>query len=187
MTNEELITTIRNKVERQFSVFLNFSNASQEYGYHKALEFVLSVLSDIEKSEKSTNQDELEKEINRYLEPIHAADIQFEPFTQMTRCARHFAKWGAKWQAEQLLKSSPLPEDTILFNKGVEEGKRLMMEEAVEGVVEDVSFNNGEKHNTIRFSFDEESLHSESRIWFPRCGKDGDKVRIIILKEEEEK
>ena len=39
---------------------------------------------------------------------------------------------GAKWQAEQLLKSSPLPEDTVLFNKGVEEGKRLMMEEAVE-------------------------------------------------------
>lgn len=36
---------------------------------------------------------------------------------------------GAKWQAEQLLKSSPLPEDTILFNKGVAEGRRLMMEE----------------------------------------------------------
>lgn len=33
---------------------------------------------------------------------------------------------GAKWQAEH----TPLPEDTVLFNKGVEEGKRLMMEEA---------------------------------------------------------
>jgi hypothetical protein len=52
MTNEELITTIRNKVERQFSAFLNLSNASQEYGYHKALEFILSILSDIEESEK---------------------------------------------------------------------------------------------------------------------------------------
>ena len=38
----------------------------------------------------------LEEEINRYLEPIHAADIQFEPFTQMTKCARHFAEWGAE-------------------------------------------------------------------------------------------
>lgn len=44
---------------------------------------------------------------------------------------------GAKWQAEQLLKSSPLPEDTVLFNKGVEEGKRLMMEEAVKWLVDD--------------------------------------------------
>ena len=32
---------------------------------------------------------------------------------------------GAKWQAEH----TPLPEDTVLFNKGVEEGKRLMIEE----------------------------------------------------------
>ena len=32
---------------------------------------------------------------------------------------------GAKWQAKQLLKGSPLPEDTVLFQKGVEEGRRL--------------------------------------------------------------
>lgn len=35
---------------------------------------------------------------------------------------------GAKWQAEQLLKGSPLPEDTILFQKGVAEGRRLERE-----------------------------------------------------------
>lgn len=32
---------------------------------------------------------------------------------------------GAKWQEDH----TPLPEDTVLFNKGVEEGKRLMMDE----------------------------------------------------------
>lgn len=32
---------------------------------------------------------------------------------------------GAKWQADH----TPLPEDTVLFNKGVEEGKRLAEEE----------------------------------------------------------
>lgn len=69
---------------------------------------------------------------------------------------------------------------------GMEEQKNQMMKEAVEGVIEEASFNNGEKHNTIRFSFDEESLHVENRIWFPRSGKDGDKVRIIVLKAEEE-
>ena len=49
-----------------------------------------------EDSEKPMNQEELEEEINRYLEPIYADDIQFEPFTQMTKCARHFAQWGAE-------------------------------------------------------------------------------------------
>ena len=64
--------------------------------------------------------------------------------------------------------------------------KERMMKDAVEGEIEEVSFNNGEEHNTIRFSFDEESLHVENRIWFPRSGKDGDKVRIVVLKEEED-
>lgn len=38
---------------------------------------------------------------------------------------------GAKWQAEQLLKSSPLPEDTLIFRKGVEEGRRLEREDTL--------------------------------------------------------
>lgn len=36
---------------------------------------------------------------------------------------------GAKWQANQLLKGSPLPEDTVLFQKGVAEGRRLERED----------------------------------------------------------
>lgn len=77
---------------------------------------------------------------------------------------------GAKWQAEQLLKSSPLPEDTVLFNKGVEEGKRLMMEEAVEGeVVQDLKGVNRVKS----FGKIPEWLHF------------GDKVRIIVCKKED--
>jgi hypothetical protein len=38
---------------------------------------------------------------------------------------------GAKWQAKQLLKGSPLPEDTVLFQKGVEEGRRLEKDDLV--------------------------------------------------------
>lgn len=63
--------------------------------------------------------------------------------------------------------------------------KEQMMKEAVEGKIEEVSFNNGELHNTIFFSFNEESLHVENRIWFPRCGKEDDKVKIIVIKENE--
>lgn len=36
---------------------------------------------------------------------------------------------GAVWQANRLLKGSPLPEDTVLFQKGVEEGRRLEKED----------------------------------------------------------
>lgn len=43
----------------------------------------------------------------------------------MEYIARHFAEW----QKKQLLKSSPLPEDTVLFNKGVAEGRKLEREE----------------------------------------------------------
>jgi hypothetical protein len=43
-------------------------------------------------------------------------------------------KARAQWQAEHT-EDYPMPEDTVLFQKGVEEGKRLMMEEAIEGRV----------------------------------------------------
>ena len=75
---------------------------------------------------------------------------------------------GAKWQAEH----APLPEDTILFNKGVEEGKRLMMEEAVEYEVWDFS----------------SSLEACPHVNIPLDNKqyrNGDKVRVIVLPKED--
>lgn len=71
---------------------------------------------------------------------------------------------------EQLLKGSPLPEDTVLFQKGVEEGKRLMMEDAVEGVV--YRYESYQKIATaIIVDIPREIL--------------GNKVKIIIVKEKE--
>lgn len=103
MTTEELITTIRNKVEGQFSVFLNLSNASQEYGYHKALEFVLSVLSDIEKSlpAKVADGEVLEKEIikcwQEWISPSNKQSVEgVLPLSEFAFYARHFAQWGAE-------------------------------------------------------------------------------------------
>ena len=43
--------------------------------------------------------------------------------------------YGIEWQKKQI----PMPEDTVLFNKGVAEGKRLMLEEAMEGEVENAT------------------------------------------------
>lgn len=72
---------------------------------------------------------------------------------------------GANWQADH----TPLPEDTVLFNKGVAEGKRLMMEEAVGGeVTQDNSGNNVVRSGVFNKDFEY-----------------GDKVRIIILPKED--
>lgn len=76
--------------------------------------------------------------------------------------ARHFAEWG--------MNQCPLPEDTTIFLKGVAEGKRLMMEEAVEGYV-----NYYEDAVGI--------LMAEAQVGCPY--HNGDKVKIIIVKENE--
>ena len=103
---------------------------------------------------------DLEKEMDEYFENMVVQEHENIFEDTYHNIARHFYELGKQAMKEQMLK------------------------DAVEGEIEDVSFNNGEVHNTIRFSFDEESLHVENRIWFPRSGKDGDKVRIIIVKED---
>lgn len=117
----------------------------------------------IVKSEEGVPND-LEEAADKYAE-----ELTSEPYLQVVHKTDFIA--GAKWQAEQLLKSSPLPEDTVLFNKGVEEGKRLMMEEAVEGEVMTNGF-----------------YPYEPRIVapYPNCPYDfGDKVRVIVLPKED--
>ena len=73
---------------------------------------------------------------------------------------------GAKWHADH----APLPEDTLMFNYGVAEGKRLMMEEAVEADVISNAY-----PTTIQFrTFDNRFHH-------------GDKVHIIVIPNTDEK
>lgn len=93
---------------------------------------------------------------------------------------------------------APLPEDTVLYNKGVAEGRRLeseenkdrdivfwrgiqyaremMMKEAVEGEVMD-------------FCFVREVNYSSAKIEFSTIPelKVGNKVRVIVLPKENEK
>ena len=77
---------------------------------------------------------------------------------------------GAEWAREQM----PLPEDTLIFRKGVEEGKRLMMEDAVEADV-----------NVYRDPAGGESW-AEFVVRMPTQNL-GDKAKIIILPKEGER
>lgn len=73
----------------------------------------------------------LENEISKSIENLEGCSTKIDGNPEyhlisdedIRKFARHFARWGAD--------HTPLPEDTVLFNKGVEEGKRLIMEEAV--------------------------------------------------------
>lgn len=96
---------------------------------------------------------------------------QYVSLCDCARIARHFAQWGAN--------HTPLPEDTVLFNKGVAEGKRLMMEEAVETtVVESYGYEKGEDGKWRQVIFP--TIHTI----IDGCSF-GDKVKIIIIKEGE--
>lgn len=117
---------------------------------------------------KKPMQEDLEEEIHKYNKerfdeyfPEQDGDFisEVDFITCLDKVARHFAKWGAE--------HTPLPEDTVLFNKGVEEGKRLMMEDAVEGTIT--------CHNLNRYVLI--SGLDESLTY-------GDKVRLIIVKED---
>lgn len=85
--------------------------------------------------------------------------------------------YGIEWQKKQI----PMPEDTVIFNKGVAEGKRLMLEGAVEKTVGQLERQcGGNFHFMHGFEVDEMDfpfLNSQE------CGY-GDKVRIIIVKED---
>lgn len=73
-------------------------------------------------------------------------------------------KAGAEWMKKQI----PMPEDTVIFQKGVEEGKRLMMEGAEEcELYWDGDF--------LAIDLNMRALGYSER----------DKVKIIIVKEEE--
>lgn len=75
---------------------------------------------------------------------------------------------GGKWQADH----TPLPEDTVIYNKGVAEGKRLMMEGAVEGEV----YKFGE------VAYVKERNNAELTKYLSQFNN-GDKVKIIVIHE----
>lgn len=117
MTN---IEKIRQEIERRMKVYRKKSDFRDEaFGaakigtYRGLLEFIDSLPEETKDAEQEAARYERE---NRQ-SVLTSVDI-VNAFIE-----------GAKWQANQLLKSSPLPEDTVLFQKGVAEGRRLEREE----------------------------------------------------------
>lgn len=64
-------------------------------GYVKACEKLLSFINSLEVKDV-----DLEKEFDNYTKDILARDVQFEPFTHLYNCAKHFFELGLKAKGE---------------------------------------------------------------------------------------
>lgn len=179
-------------------------------GRESAYDAILSFLSTLE-SEKPINQDGLDEEIERYLHSLgvgYGGWVDGMDDEDLRGIARHFAKWGAEHFRDLTKKmgdSSEIPKDLLdaqveivekligennndganaanpfaceyvveLLQKAVSAGakwdREQMMEEAVEVIVENWS---PEPHPEITIPLNPEEYSN------------GDKVRVIIVKED---
>ena len=121
----------------------------------------------IVKSEESVPND-LEGAAEKYFIKVPCSEEVKKTLIEIYKPGIDAFKAGAEWQADH----APLPEDTVLFNKGVEEGKRLMIDEVAEYEVWDFS----------------SSLEACPHVNIPLDNKqyrNGDKVRVIVLPKED--
>lgn len=167
------VKQIRTEIERLMSELKNgnyyLDNSEQAVGYVNALADIEAFINNtpdshfIDGNKMIDPSKDLEKAAWKYAEQEIKTWDDTEPNERKEIHDDFIA--GAEWQAKQM----PMPEDTVLFNKGVEEGKRLMMEDAIG--VEVVG-----KMRDLRI------IDSTQRCLFD--AKRGDWLRIIIVKED---
>ena len=135
---------------------------------------ILSFLSTLqEKSEKPINPvcEELEEEMERFMSNLTEKKGVFPPLTRLgfRAIARHFAQWQKEKDAELI---------EIAYNDGITIGKTKQKEQMMEGAVEGkVSY-----YADVHYVITNESQLSARLKQF----QDGDKVKIIIFKEEKQ-
>lgn len=153
-----------------------------------------SIWEDAYSTSKEQSVEGLEEEIDKYIQPIQAWEVQEAPFISLENCARHFAEWGAEHlrdstkmidegleeaareYAKEYTKNEGNGGDDweddiqITFKTGAEWMKAKMMEEAVEKYVHELYT-------------DEEGYHCYISLGTEYAP--GDKVRVIVIKEGE--
>lgn len=126
-----------------------------------------SLVDSLQQGQQEEPDKSLEKEITRWLNEGDITDTRFDDYddSDIEKTARHFAEW----QASQM----PMPEDTVLFNKEVAEGRRLEREDMMKEAVEWEVIANLANRPVIYLY----QLHGF---------KPGDKVKVIVLKDNED-
>lgn len=168
MSTNSILSKIRQEIERYEAGAQSAYNPHDEYAdffYGKviACEDLLSILDTLSEEPTKSLDEAAEGYTQKMLESWRFDSTGCRP-------PRESFKAGAEWQASQM----PMPEDTVLFQEGVAEGRRLeregMLKDAVGGMV------CATITNQVAISFFSP---------LPKELKAGDKVRIVVLKEEE--
>ena len=116
MTNAELLAKIKVEIDKLYGEYKNkFHQCGDQYH--------LGLIDGLDMAERVLDTIESEKPVPNDLEEA-AREFAKDAYPDKHNLVWMF-KRGAKWQADH----TPLPEDTVLFNKGVEEGRRLAEEE----------------------------------------------------------
>lgn len=83
------------EIESKIRTEQGYSSGDAECGYRDCARDILSFLDTLEVKEV-----DLEKEFDNYTKDILACDVQFEPFTHLYNCAKHFFELGLKVKGE---------------------------------------------------------------------------------------
>ncbi len=94
------IEKIRQKIERLYDGEVPKHDQQCDFGdgYFTGLATILNIIDTLLEEKPS---EDLEKEIDDYLEPIKAWQIQEAPFTNLENCARHFYELGLNARKEE--------------------------------------------------------------------------------------
>ena len=91
----------------------------------------------------------------------------------LRRTAEFGFRSGAEWQRQR----TPMPEDTVIFQKGIEEGKRLMMEDAVDADIK-LTLHDKTGDLSIHTGYLPKELPKKLGFRFEN------KVKVLIIKED---
>ena len=170
-----IIEQIKAEIERRIKKYATDVTMPLEVLGKVILELkeLLSFLSTLE-SEKPVDLDELEEEYKDYVEndPVYSKLVNRNAGLSI---ARHFAQW----QKEQMMDEWLKDRDGCFWD-GVEEGKKTMEEQMLKEAVE-VRVQTSPLNGPLGISAYCCNFHSKHPFY--HC-KEGDKVRIIIIKED---
>jgi hypothetical protein len=102
INKDDLINKIRmiiNDENESFETFEHRKNVSELQRHNTRIDllnYIISLIDDIKVKEV-----DLESEIDKYLQPLAAWEIQEAPFTSMENIAKHFFELGLKAQKEE--------------------------------------------------------------------------------------
>ena len=143
---DALVAEIESKIEK-YTKRGEESDAKRD-GYGMYWGGVLSCLNEVRTlcDTLEVKKVDLEKEFDKYTKDILACDVQFEPFTHLYNCAKHFFELGLKAQSNITLSNI---DDVIRENGSDPDSKEAKVFKEAYFVAIDKAFEKFKKENKL--------------------------------------